>query len=290
MEAVVHARGVRKAYRDAVAVDGIDLTVERGEVFALLGPNGAGKTTTVEILEGYRRRDAGELSVLGVDPATADARWRARIGVVMQQASDAGELTVGEMVEHFARYYPHPRDPRAVADLVGLNDKWRTRIRKLSGGQRRRLDVALGLLGRPELLFLDEPTTGFDPGARRRFWDTIRTLVTDGTTILLTTHYLEEAEALAHRVAVIARGRIVAAGPPAELGGRRRAQAFVSWQENGADRVVRTDRPTRVVRELSARLGGEIPALQVRRPTLEDVYLELLGAETTSADPAERAA
>jgi ABC-2 type transport system ATP-binding protein len=279
MEQVIEVRALRKAYADVHAVDGVDLTVARGEVFALLGPNGAGKTTTVEILEGYRRRDGGDVRVLGEDPGTAGASWRARTGVVLQQATDAGELTVKELVEHFALYYPRPRDPREVCELVGLTDKWRTRITKLSGGQRRRLDVALGILGHPELVFLDEPTTGFDPKARRQFWDLVRMLAHEGTTVLLTTHYLDEAEALADRVAVIARGRIVAEGPPSELGGRRLGQAYVHWLEDGVERVVETGAPTKAVLDLERRLGGEIPGLTIRRPTLEDIYLELVGAD-----------
>jgi ABC-2 type transport system ATP-binding protein len=276
MEPVIEVRGLRKAYQDVTAVDGIDLTVHRGEVFALLGPNGAGKTTTVEILEGYRKRDEGHVQVLGQDPASTSASWRARTGVVLQEAADADELTVQEMVEHFALYYPRPRDPASVAELVGLTEKWRTRIRKLSGGQRRRLDVALGILGHPELVFLDEPTTGFDPKARRQFWDLVRMLAKEGTTILLTTHYLDEAEALADRAAVIAKGRIVAEGKPSELGGRQQGLANVHWVEDGNERAVQTAEPTHIVVELASRFGGEIPGLKVRRPTLEDIYLELV--------------
>jgi ABC-2 type transport system ATP-binding protein len=275
----VRARGLRKRYGGTVAVDGIDLEIARGEVFALLGPNGAGKTTTVEILEGYRNRDGGEVSVLGVDPQRAGRAWRARIGIVLQLATDAPELTVAEMVSHFAGFYPSPRRPAEVIDLVGLAGKARARIHTLSGGQARRLDVALGLIGRPELLFLDEPTTGFDPEARHAFWDVIRALSGDGVTVLLTTHYLEEAAALASRVAVIRDGAIVAAGTPADLGGRATAAAVVSWAGGDGWQSERTDEPTRVVGELAARYGGEIPGLTITRPTLEDVYLDLIGGQ-----------
>src|SRR5689334_11359559 len=201
-EAAIEVRGLRKVYGDNVAVDGVDLTVAAGEIFALLGPNGAGKTTTVEILEGYRRRDAGDVRVLGVDPAVEDAaarRWRQRVGIVLQGTGEFDELTVGEVVRHFARFYPEPDDPAKVIDRVGLTEKTGSRTHTLSGGQKRRLDVALGIVGRPELLFLDEPTTGFDPEARRDFWGLIRDLRAAGTTIVLATHYLEEAEALADR-------------------------------------------------------------------------------------------
>ncbi|HVC72627.1 MAG TPA: ABC transporter ATP-binding protein, partial [Mycobacteriales bacterium] len=228
-EAAVSVHGLRKTYGERTAVDGVDLDIPRGEVFALLGPNGAGKTTTVEILEGYRSRDAGEISVLGIDPADATPQWRARVGIVLQSVTDLSELTVAETVRHFAGYYPRPRDPDEVIATVGLTDSAAQRIRLLSGGQRRRLDVALGILGRPELLFLDEPTTGFDPAARRQFWVLVEDLAREGTTILLTTHYLEEAERLADRVAVIASGRIVEVAEPAALGGRRDAAATVSW-------------------------------------------------------------
>lgn len=276
-DAVIRVRGLRKTYGDVHAVDGIDLTVERGEIFAVLGPNGAGKTTTVEILEGYRKRDAGEVSVLGQDPGTAGPPWRARIGVVLQDATDAGELTVREVLEHFAHYYPNPRDPREVCALVGLEEKWTTRVRKLSGGQRRRIDVALGILGHPELVFLDEPTTGFDPEARRQFWELIRSLADVGTTVVLTTHYLDEAEALADRVAVITRGRIVATDRPAELGGRAKAESVVRWEAEGAVRVTETSRPTELVLALAQQHGGEVPGLTIHRPSLEDIYLRLIG-------------
>jgi ABC-2 type transport system ATP-binding protein len=265
----VSVSGLVKRYGERTAVDGVDLDIPRGEVFALLGPNGAGKTTTVEILEGYRSRDAGEVAVLGVDPADATPQWRARVGIVLQSVTDLSELTVAETVQHFAGYYPRPRDPDEVIATVGLTGSATQRTRLLSGGQRRRLDVALGILGRPELLFLDEPTTGFDPAARRQFWDLVEDLAREGTTILLTTHYLEEAERLADRVAVIASGRIVEVAEPAALGGRRDAAATVSWtDQDGSRRSVRTAEPTRTVTELAATFAGEVPGLSVTRPTL----------------------
>ncbi|MGB9376737.1 MAG: ABC transporter ATP-binding protein [Mycobacteriales bacterium] len=276
-DVAIEVRGLRKSYRETVAVDGLDLQVRRGEVFALLGPNGAGKTTTVEILEGYRSRDQGEVAVLGADPGHPSAAWRARIGIVLQSVNDAAELTVAEMVAHFTHYYPDPRDPDEVIDLVGLTAKRKARTRQLSGGQRRRLDVALGILGRPELLFLDEPTTGFDPAARRQFWSLIRLLNDEDTTIVLTTHYLEEAEALADRVGVVKDGQILAVGPPAHLGGRDRARATVSWTGPQGTESVQTVSPTQVVTDLAGRFDGEIPDLIVRRPTLEDVYLDMIG-------------
>jgi ABC-2 type transport system ATP-binding protein len=279
-EAAVSVHGLRKSYGERTAVDGVDLDIPRGEVFALLGPNGAGKTTTVEILEGYRRRDAGEVSVLGLDPAEATPLWRTRVGIVLQSVTDLSELTVTETVRHFAGYYPTPRDPDEVIATVGLTGSATQRTRLLSGGQRRRLDVALGILGRPELLFLDEPTTGFDPAARHQFWDLVENLAREGTTILLTTHYLEEAERLADRVAVIAAGRIIEVATPAALGGRRDAEATVSWTDpDGLRRSVRTAEPTRKVTELAATLGGEVPDLSVTRPTLEDVYLAMVGQQ-----------
>jgi len=293
-EPAIDVRGLRKAYRDTVAVEGVDLRVERGEVFALLGPNGAGKTTTVEILEGYRRRDAGDVTVLGVDPALANGssqgrrksadtdvrRWRERVGIVLQGTGEFDELEVGEVVRHFARFYPAPDDPAKVIERVGLSDKTRARTHTLSGGQKRRLDVALGIIGRPELLFLDEPTTGFDPEARREFWGLIRDLQASGTTILLTTHYLEEAEALADRVGVIARGRLIAVDTPRMLGHRDTALATVSWRSpEGAWERTQSATPTAVVADLAARYDGEVPGLTVTRPTLEDVYLEMIGAQ-----------
>jgi ABC-2 type transport system ATP-binding protein len=278
--AAVLVRGLHKSYGERTAVDGVDLEVSTGEVVAILGPNGAGKTTTVEILEGYRRRDAGEVRVLGHDPADATPAWRARVGIVLQSVNDLSELTVHETVRHFAAYYPQPRDPDEVIATVGLADSADQRSRLLSGGQRRRLDVALGILGRPELLFLDEPTTGFDPAARRTFWQLIEDLAAEGTTILLTTHYLEEAERLAGRVAVMARGRVLEVASPAALGGRQQAGTTVSWTEpDGGSRRTVTTEPTRVVTELGARFGGEVPGLTVTRPTLEDTYLAMVSEE-----------
>jgi ABC-2 type transport system ATP-binding protein len=273
----IRVRGLRKRYGTVEAVSGIDLDIAPGEVFALLGPNGAGKTTTVEILEGYRPRDGGAVSVLGTDPQRAGRAWRARIGIVLQLAADAPELTVAEMVGHFASFYPSPRRADEVIDLVGLTGKARSRIHALSGGQLRRLDVALGLVGSPELLFLDEPTTGFDPEARRAFWEVIRVLSGGGVTVLLTTHYLDEAAALADRVAVISDGVIVAEGAPADLTSQLAAEAVVSWQGHDGRRSERTAEPTRVVAGLAARYEGEVPGLTVTRPSLEDVYLELIG-------------
>lgn len=281
----VQVSGLRKRYGSTQAVDGLDLRVRRGEIVAVLGPNGAGKTTAVEILEGFRRRDAGQVRVLGEDPQQAGRWWRSRIGVMLQTSDDMPEATVGELVRHFATFYPAPRDPAEVIAAVGLAEKARTRSRQLSGGQRRRLDVALAIVGRPELLFLDEPTTGFDPQARRTFWDLIAGLRHDGCTIVLTTHYLDEAEYLADRVAVIHDGRVVATDAPADLGGRTARQAAVRWTEGGEHREVRTDSPTAVVADLAARLAGptgEVPGLQVLRPTLEDVYLSLVGADTAA--------
>jgi ABC-2 type transport system ATP-binding protein len=261
-------------------VDGLDLDIRAGEVFGILGPNGAGKSTTVEILQGHRARDDGEVTVLGADPATADRAWKAQVGIVWQDESAVTELTVGETVRHFARYYPRPRDPAEVIALVGLEAKADSRVKALSGGQRRRLDVALWVIGDPRLLLLDEPTTGFDPAARRQFWELIRSLADEGTTIILTTHYLEEAEALADRLAVISAGKVVAEGAPDSLAGRADAGATVHWVgPDGTAHAEQTDTPTRTVTELAARFDGEIPGLRVTRATLEDVYLRLIGQE-----------
>jgi ABC-2 type transport system ATP-binding protein len=274
----VRVRGLRKRYGDVTAVDGLDLDIEQGEVFGILGPNGAGKSTTVEILQGHRTRDGGEVSVLGEDPGSGSRDWQARVGIVWQDESAPAELTVAETVRHFARYYPRPRDPEETIALVGLQEKADSRTKALSGGQRRRLDVALGVIGAPELLLLDEPTTGFDPVARRQFWELIRRLAEEGTTIVLTTHYLDEAEALTDRLAVIASGRVVAQGAPGTLGGRAQARATVRWTEpDGTPRTEETDTPTRTVTELARRIDGEVPELRVTRPTLEDMYLRLIG-------------
>ncbi|GLL07057.1 ABC transporter [Dactylosporangium matsuzakiense] len=288
MNAVADAitvRGLRKAYGKAFAVDGVDLDVRVGEVFALLGPNGAGKTTTVEILEGFRRRTSGEVAVLGLDPQRADKAWRARVGVVLQSTGEFDDLTAREVVHHFANYYPGAADPDEIITRVGLAEKQHDRTRTLSGGQKRRLDVALGIVGRPELLFLDEPTTGFDPEARREFWAVIRDLRGAGTTILLTTHYLDEAEALADRVGVLAGGRLIAVDTPAQLGGRGQGGATVAWTSADGPKSERTDAPTALVAQLSERFGGEVPGLTVTRPSLEDVYLRMIGSpeEVTAA-------
>jgi ABC-2 type transport system ATP-binding protein len=273
----IEVRGLHKAYRDKKAVDGIDLTVQTGEVFALLGPNGAGKTTTVEILEGYRHRDGGDVKVLGVDPSAADGAWRSRVGIVLQGTGEFDELRVEEVVRLFAGYYPSPDDPLSVIERVGLTEKRRAATHTLSGGQKRRLDVALGVIGRPELLFLDEPTTGFDPEARREFWELIRQLADGGTTIVLTTHYLQEAEELADRVGVINGGRLIACAKPSELGGRAQLAPTVSWQGPTGVESTQTQTPTAFVRDLSTRFpDGEVPGLTIRRPSLEDVYLTMI--------------
>ncbi|MGK5673581.1 ABC transporter ATP-binding protein [Micromonospora sp. URMC 106] len=277
-ELAISVRGLRKAYGDNVAVAGVDLDIHRGEVFALLGPNGAGKTTTVEILEGYRQRDAGEVRVLGSDPAQPAADWRSRVGIVLQGTGEFDELTVAEVVRHFSGFYAGADDPDKVIERVGLAGKAKARTHTLSGGQKRRLDVALGIIGRPELLFLDEPTTGFDPEARREFWELIRDLAAAGTTIVLTTHYLDEAEALADRVGVIAAGRVIEVAAPDRLGDRQAALATVSWRTpDGKPEAVESATPTALVAELAARFGGEVPGLTVTRPTLEDVYLRMIG-------------
>ena len=280
MSKVISVSQLHKKYGQTRAVDGLDLEIEQGEIFALLGPNGAGKTTTVEILEGFRDRDSGDVKVLGFDPATkgsAGQGWRDRIGIVLQSTQDAGDLTVYESVSHFATYYKNPKDAHEVIELVGLTEKSDALGRTLSGGQRRRLDVALGIIGSPELIFLDEPTTGFDPEARRAFWNLIRTLRDEGATIVLTTHYLDEAEALADRVAVIIKGQIVEIAPPAELGGRATSLATISWRDGAQVRSEKSANPTERVTELAAQFGGEIPELSIKRASLEDIYLEMIG-------------
>lgn len=277
---VIEVSGLVKSYGDFTAVAGIDLTIQAGEIFALLGPNGAGKTTTVEILAGFRDRDSGTVSVLGFDPATkgsAGRSWRNRIGIVLQSASDAGSFKVREIVKHFSNFYANPRDVDQVIEAVGLTAKRDSLVLDLSGGQRRRLDVALGIIGNPELLFLDEPTTGFDPEARRAFWSLIRDLKAGGTTILLTTHYLDEAEALADRVAVIATGKIIEVSTPALLGGRSTANATIQWLGANGIESEESDNPTAVVTRLAAKFDGQIPELIITRPSLEDIYLQMIG-------------
>jgi ABC-2 type transport system ATP-binding protein len=292
----IRVSGLRKRYGEVEAVAGIDFEVAAGECFALLGPNGAGKTTTVEILEGYREPTAGTAEVLGLDPMRGGQAFRERIGIVLQQAGTDVELTVEETLGFYGRLYPHPRQAAEVIDLVGLEGKRKARIKTLSGGQRRRLDLALGLIGDPDLLFLDEPTTGFDPEARRRSWELIGNLRTLGKTILLTTHYMEEAQRLADRVAVIVAGRIVAQGPPASLGGREAGDAVISFRLPDGTAVadlppglpapavddglvsLHTPEPTAALHVLTGWAvgrGAELRALTVARPTLEDVYLRL---------------
>ncbi len=278
--AAIEVQGLIKRYGPKSAVDGINLSVESGEIFALLGPNGAGKTTTVEILEGYRTASAGTIKVLGFDPATkgsAGQKWRNKIGIVLQSTSDAADLSVFETISHYANYYDNPRDVDQVIDEVGLREKIDAKARELSGGQRRRLDVALGIIGSPELLFLDEPTTGFDPEARRSFWDLIKTLKAEGKTILLTTHYLDEAQALADRVGVINNGKIIEIATPQTLGGRNNAPAKVTWLENGVTNQILTKDPTTEVLKLSQRFSGSVPELEVLRPNLEEIYLKMIG-------------
>jgi ABC-2 type transport system ATP-binding protein len=300
----IEVRGLRKSYGPVEAVRGIDFEVRRGEVFALLGPNGAGKTTTVEILEGHRQRDGGEARVLGHDPGRNETSLRQRIGIVLQSTGVEEYLTVREEVALYAGYYPHPRDVAETIELVGLGEQANRRVRKLSGGQRRRLDLAVALAGDPELLFLDEPTTGFDPSARRQAWETVRGLAALGKTIVLTTHFMDEAQALADRVAVMSGGRIVAEGPPSTIGAREQRGTLIRFRtpsvplpeplhaaaatSNGTVQLSTHD-PTRTLHELTSWAldrGVTLEALEVQRPSLEDVYLELTGGDRSS-DEAE---
>ena len=308
----VEVRGLTKVYGGLAAVDGVDFDIDRGEIFALLGPNGAGKTTTVEILEGFRARDGGDVSVLGLDPSRQRARLKSRIGIVLQSTGVERYLTVRETIAMYAGFYPHPRPVDEVIELVGLSAKSDERVVRLSGGQQRRLDVAIALAGDPELLFLDEPTTGFDPSARHEAWDVVKNLAALGKTVLLTTHYMDEAQFLADRVAVIVGGRIVAEGPPATLGHRDRARARIRFRvpegaelppavtgTPGRDGLVEVtvDDPVRVLHSLTGWAldhDVDLEGLEVIRPSLEDVYLALTGGSSAQGrgapfpEPAER--
>ena len=272
----IEVTGLSKKYKVLSAVDEISFSVSSGETFVLLGPNGAGKSTTIEILEGFRTRTSGEVKVLGEDPQRASRAFRARIGIVQQSAGDLGRLSVRDIITHFASLYPNPRKVEEVIEAVGLHGKASDPVKKLSGGQQHRVDVALGLIGNPEVLFLDEPTTGFDPEVRRAFWEVIRGLQQEGMTIMLTTHYLDEAEELGHRGGVIVDGKLVALGNIAEIGGPESRKTEVSWVEAGQQRIERTDKPAWFVGELSRRIGTEPEKLQVKVPNLEQVYLQLV--------------
>jgi len=288
----IEVRGLRKSYGDFEAVRGIDFEVRSGEVFGLLGPNGAGKTTTVEILEGYRERSAGDVTVLGLDPGKRSRAFRAQVGIVLQSTGIYRHIRVREAVAHFASLYPHPRDVDEVIALTGLHGKEGALARTLSGGQLRRLDLALALIGDPELIFLDEPTTGFDPAARRAAWETIRSLKQLGKTVLLTTHYLDEAQELADRVAIIKDGRIAIEGAPGELGATVGTAPYMIAYRSGNGSLVehRTDDPTTLLHELTGAAlarGHKLESLTVTRPTLEDVYLELTAEESEEPAPTE---
>ncbi|HEY1776596.1 MAG TPA: ABC transporter ATP-binding protein [Solirubrobacteraceae bacterium] len=269
---------LRKSYGETEAVRGIDFTVARGEIYGMLGPNGAGKTSTVEILEGYRQRSSGSVSVLGYDPQSRPLALRQRVGIVLQSSGIYNQVRVREVIAHFAGFYPHPRDVDEVVELVGLSEKRDERARRLSGGQRRRLDLALALIGDPELIFLDEPTTGFDPAARRNAWQTIRSLKDLGKTVLLTTHYLDEAQELADRVAIVKGGQILAEGSPAELGVGAGSRYRVAYLDGGEPVIQQTDDPTSLLHELTTAAldrGERLEGLSVTRPSLEEIYLEL---------------
>ena len=292
----VQVRELKKSYGSFTAVDGVSFEIHEGETFALLGPNGAGKSTTIEILEGYRDRTSGEVQVLGVDPQRGALDWKAQLGIVLQSSGESGNVTVLEQLTHFAGYYPHPRKVAEVIEAVGLGSKAKTRISKLSGGQRRRVDVALGIIGRPKLLFLDEPTTGFDPEARHQFWSLINQLKAEGTTILLTTHYLDEAATLADRAGVIVGGKLVDIGPIDTIGGAAARVPLVRWRQDGVVRQERTPEPTALAARLYAETGGEVPGLEITRPSLEDIYLSMVATHcannavasaTVTANPSE---
>jgi ABC-2 type transport system ATP-binding protein len=276
-DAVVQVRDLSKTYGSFLALDGVSFDIQRGETFALLGPNGAGKSTTIEILEGYRDRTGGEASVLGIDPHHGGVAWKARLGIVLQDTGEQGNVTVREQLAEFASYYANPRSVDEVIASVGLEGKANTLIRRLSGGQRRRVDVALGIIGRPELLFLDEPTTGFDPEARRNFWDLVRQLKSEGATILLTTHYLDEAAQLSDRAGIIAGGKLIEIGKIDEIGGADARIPIVRWTDAKGQQERRTDTPGAVVAELM-KSGQEPKNLEIVRPSLEDIYLELVEA------------
>ncbi|EAR24732.1 putative ABC transporter ATP-binding protein [marine actinobacterium PHSC20C1] len=280
---VVQVENLRKTYGSFAAVDSVSFEIQRGETFALLGPNGAGKSTTIEILEGYRDRTSGHATVLGVDPGKGGLDWKARLGIVLQSTGESGNVTVREQLAHFAGYYPNPRNVDEVINAVGLDEKAGTLIRKLSGGQRRRVDVALGIIGNPEMLFLDEPTTGFDPEARQQFWQLIRSLKSDGTTILLTTHYLDEAAQLGDRAGVIAGGKMIDIGAIDELGGAEARVPIVRWREGGVRHEERTHTPGALVASLMAD-GAEPSGLEIIRPSLEDIYLQLVADHATARE------
>lgn len=277
----VSVANLSKRYGSFTALDGVTFDIARGETFALLGPNGAGKSTTIEILEGFRDRSGGDASVLGVDPGKGGLDWKARLGIVLQATGESGVVTVREQLTHFAAFYPNARNVDEVIDAVGLREKAGTRIKNLSGGQQRRVDVALGVIGRPELLFLDEPTTGFDPEARHQFWELIRELKREGTTILLTTHYLDEAAQLGDRAAVIAGGKLLDIGAIDSIGGADARIPLVRWRDESGQHEQRTAEPGALVAQLHSR-GGEPIDLEVVRPSLEDIYLGMVGAENSA--------
>jgi ABC-2 type transport system ATP-binding protein len=284
---VVQVEDLRKMYGSFAAVDSVSFEIQRGETFALLGPNGAGKSTTIEILEGYRDRTGGTVRVLGVDPGKGNLEWKARLGIVLQTSSESGNVTVREQLTHFAGFYPNPRSVDEVIASVGLESQAGTLIGKLSGGQRRRVDVALGIIGNPELLFLDEPTTGFDPEARQQFWRLIRSLKANGTSILLTTHYLDEAAQLGDRAGVIAGGKMIDIAAIGELGGAEARVPIVRWRDGGVVREERTNTPGALVASLLVK-STEPVGLEIIRPSLEDIYLQLV-ADHATADEVENA-